>query len=120
MTTVLLVDDDHTHRLIHRTHLEQGGMTVTEAASTEAGFTRIVLDAPDCVVLDYLLPGEDGFQLLHRLSRDMPRHPPVVLLTCALSEELKRNALALGAAACLDKSTVTRDELVAAVRRVTR
>ena len=120
MTRVLLIDDTPTHRLIHRTHLEGGGLTVSEAPTTAPGFERIVLDAPDCVVLDYLLPGEDGFQLLHRLAKDLPHHPPVILLTCALTEELRRNALALGAAACLDKSTMTPDELVAAVRAAVR
>lgn len=121
MKSVLVIDDNPTHRLINRKWLEllrPGLFRVTEAENAAEGVARIAGDSPDCVLLDFIMQGDDGFQTLHQL-RTLVGCPPVIFLTCALTPELKRNALALGAYACFDKSAVTGEELVDAVAAAT-
>ena len=67
---------------------------------------------PDCAIRKAC---RGAIQALHRMKHDIPDCPPIIFLTCALTEELKRNALALGAEACFDKSKVEGPELVDAI-----
>lgn len=115
MYAVLVVDDSSAHRRLTRVWLDAAGaFTVTESASAADGLARIAADRPDCVVLDHVLPPADGLQVLAAL-RGYPTPPPVVLFTCGLTDELRRNALALGAVACLDKSKTAGPDLAHAV-----
>ena len=118
MIRVLVVDDNDTHRLIARRWLESAGpgvYEVTEAGGAEDGFARVAADRPDCVLLDNIMAGADGFQTIHRMRRDIPDCPPIIFMTCALTEELRRNALALGAAGCFDKGLLAGPDLLGAV-----
>ena len=118
MQKILIIDDNPTHRLINRKWIEllrPGRFNVIEAVCAATGIDAIVRESPACVLLDFMMLGDDGFQALHKMKHDIPDCPPVIFLTCALTEDLKRNALALGADSCFDKSRVTGEELVQAV-----
>ena len=111
---ILIIDDNETHRMIHRAWCS--AFEVIEADNAAEGFELVIKEAPDCVLLDFVMLGEDGFQLLHRMKKDISACPPIIMLTCALTEELKRNAMALGAAACFDKASLSGEVLLAAIR----
>lgn len=118
---ILIIDDNPSHRLIYRTQIEMlmgDGFEVIEAGNTADGFEKIVTESPVCVVLDYMMHGGDGFQLLHKLKIAMPDHPPVIFVSCAMTDSLARNAMALGAAACMEKSTLNRDDLTQVISEV--
>lgn len=114
MPTVLIIDDNATHRLIYKTWLEKlcvPPYRTIEASNAEDGVKLIITEQPDCVLLDYMMIGEDGFQMLHQIKHDLIDCPPIIFVTCALEESLKRNALALGAYACFDKGKLGQEEL---------
>ena len=82
MTRVLLVDDDPSVCEVLAANLEAEGYEVDTVGDGPAGWDRIVETRPDLVVLDWMLPGRSGIDLL----ADLRRHPrtkdlPVVLLS---------------------------------------
>jgi DNA-binding response OmpR family regulator len=84
---VLVVDDEPKIRMTVRGYLEADGFQVVEAADGPSGLQAVTRDRPDLVVLDVMLPGIDGFEVLRRI-RETSR-VPVILLT-ARAEEVDR------------------------------
>lgn len=81
---VLVVEDDADLRKILRLHLTADGFGVTEAEDGATAFNHLQNELPDCVILDLILPGMDGFVFLKRL-RSIARTSdvPVVILTAS-------------------------------------
>jgi len=117
MTTILLVEDElELARLVVR-ELEAAGYTVQHAPDGSTALQLFAESPPDLVVLDWMLPGLDGLEVLRRLRQSSP--VPVLMLT-ARSEEVDRViGLELGADDYLTKPFGTR-ELVARVRALLR
>ena len=86
-TRVLVVDDESSIRDIVRGFLERDGMTVVEAADGPSAVEIAREAAPDVVVLDLMLPGFDGLEVLRRIRTFAD---PYVLLLTARSEEVDR------------------------------
>ncbi len=84
---VLVIDDDAAIRQLVRDVLEAYGYTVTVAEDGFSGLRRVHSDAPDCVVLDVMMPGMDGHAVLTRLrSAETGADTPVVMLTAAADD----------------------------------
>ncbi|SFV04102.1 response regulator [Pseudoduganella namucuonensis] len=116
---VLIVDDDHDIRELIAAYLEKNGMRTSLAANGRQ--MRAVLDggAPDLIVLDLMLPGEDGLALCRELRAGKFRAVPVLMLT-ARNEEVDRIiGLEMGADDYLPKPFAVR-ELLARIRAVLR
>ena len=84
MPSVLIVDDEPNVRSLVRDVLELSGYRVREAANGHEALTAVETDTPDCVVLDVMMPGLTGIDVL----AEMRRRPlldtlPVVLLSAA-------------------------------------
>jgi two-component system phosphate regulon response regulator OmpR len=75
-----VVDDDAEQRRLVGTYLTDQGYDVRCLASGEQLMARLAGQRPDLVVLDVMLPGDDGLTLLRRL-RDSGDDLPVVMLT---------------------------------------
>ena len=101
---VLVVDDDDDVRHLTRVSLGFEGFEVSEAAHGQAGVDAIRASAPDAVVLDVMMPGRDGLDVLREL-RDDPAYAalPVVILTAKAGETAERDGWAAGATAYLTK-----------------
>ena len=69
-STVLLVEDDHDIRSLLRRRVERLGHHVVEAATGEAAIDLARLHHPVLIMLDILLPGIDGWEVLRRLRAD--------------------------------------------------
>ncbi|CAN5559653.1 response regulator transcription factor [soil metagenome] len=92
---VLVVDDEPTVRDVVVQYLRRDGHDVTEAGDGEQALELLASQMPDLVVLDLMLPGVDGLEILRRLR--LTSDVPVIMLT-ALAEERDRVAgLELGA-----------------------
>jgi excisionase family DNA binding protein len=65
---VLIVDDDAGLRGFVRASLELEGYTVREAASAEEGLGAIEEEPPDLILLDVMMPGVDGWEMLRLLQ----------------------------------------------------
>jgi len=84
---VLVVDDEPTIRAVVRGFLEREGMTVAEAADGPAAVEQVRVFAPDVVVLDIMLPGFDGLEVLLRVRAFAD---PLVIFLTARTEEIDR------------------------------
>jgi two-component system, OmpR family, response regulator ResD len=95
--SVLVVDDEPTIAEIVARYLQRAGYSTRTAADGPQALALLSSMLPDLVVLDVMLPGLDGLEVMRRLHADKDRRTPVVLLT-ARGEEADRIAgLRLGA-----------------------
>ena len=117
MATVLLVEDDRElGRLIVR-ELEAAGYRVRHALDGPAALRSFDEERPDVVILDWMLPGLDGLEVLRRLRQSSA--VPVLMLTARAEEVDRVVGLEVGADDYLTKPFGTR-ELVARVRALLR
>ncbi len=108
---VLVVDDSSVDRELIRRMLAPD-YAVLEASTSREGLEVCGARHVDCVLLDYLLPDEDGISLLSKL---IERELPVVMLTGAGSEAIAVEAMKIGALDYLVKSALARISLRRAV-----
>jgi CheY-like chemotaxis protein len=95
-TSVLVIEDDPGAVRLLRTYLEGEGYEVVVAADGEAGIAAARANAPAAIILDVLLPGIDGWEVLRRLKTDATlRDVPVVVATVV---DERNVAMGLGAA----------------------
>ena len=114
---ILLVDDDAGIRGVIRDYLEEHGYAVDTAASAKELDSLLARAKPDLIVLDVMMPGEDGLAVCRRLSREPG---PAIIMLSALGEDADRIiGLELGADDYLPKPCNPR-ELLARVRAVLR
>ena len=93
----LLEDDDSIRELICYA-LKSGGYQAQGFSSSAALWHRMATEKPDLLVLDIMLPGEDGLHILQRLKEDAStRSVPVIMLTAKTSELDKVAGLDAGA-----------------------
>ena len=98
MTTILVVDDDPAIREMIKLALTGGGYAVQEAGNTLDARQTIARQAPDLILLDWMLPGQSGFEFARALQRDATHKLiPVIMLTARDQEEDKVAALEVGA-----------------------
>lgn len=87
MSTVLIVDDIPANLGVAVEHLEARGYRVVIAQEGEEGLQRAILVQPDIILLDVVLPGQDGFEICRRLKADdKTRDIPVIFMTALMEE----------------------------------
>jgi signal transduction histidine kinase/CheY-like chemotaxis protein len=112
--SVLIVEDDPSAARLLRAFLEPEGHKVRIAGDGEAALAEARRERPAAILLDVLLPGVDGWEVLRRLKADPELSSvPVVIVTVIDEREV---GLALGAADYLIKP-VSRSALLAALDR---
>jgi DNA-binding response OmpR family regulator len=94
--TVLIVEDDRSLREGLAVNFQLRGYRVLTAADGEAGARLAVEEQPDVIVLDLMLPGMDGFELLGRL-REREIDTPVLILSARGQVTDKVDGFRLGA-----------------------
>ncbi len=120
MAVVLIIDDEEEHRLLLTRRLQGEGLDARAAHDGEEGLELAFAMAPDIIVLDRMLPGIDGFEVLKRL-RAAPRTKQVrVLMLTRKGDALDRvQGLELGADDYLPKPFLM-PEAVARVKALLR
>ena len=87
MAEVLVVDDDADIRTMLRITLEGVGFNVREAADGYAALAALEDHAPDCMVLDLMMPKLDGWGVLKSVrQRDLAPRTKVMILSCKVEE----------------------------------
>ena len=113
---VLVIEDEPSGVRLLRTYLESDGYQVRIASDGERGLEEARRSPPSAIVLDLLLPGMDGWEVLRQLkSDDSIRDIPVIIVTVVDEREV---GLALGAVDYLVKP-VDRSSLLEILRRYT-
>lgn len=114
---ILVVDDDPEIRELLAHFLRGHGFRVSLAEDGEAMFGQLQSGDPDLIVLDLMLPGEDGLSLCRRLSAN--HAVPIIMLTAVAEEADRIVGLEMGADDYLSKPFNPR-ELLARIRAVLR
>ncbi len=118
--TVLIVDDEFAIRDMLRMALEIAEFNCLEAENIQSAYQVIVDERPDIVLLDWMLPGGSGLELLRRLKRnDATRDLPVIMLTAKTTEDNVIQGLDVGADDYITKPFAPR-ELIARIRALLR
>lgn len=99
---VLLVEDEDDIREIAALSLEMGGWSVTAVADGPSAVRAALQDPPDAVLLDVMMPGQDGPTALAAM-RGEGVTAPVVFLTAKAQAREREHLLSLGAVAVLAK-----------------
>lgn len=92
---ILVVDDDESVRVLLTRYLEMEGFQVDPVQDGGEALAAIAATMPDLILLDLMLPAQDGLDILTRLRRDSD--VPVILLTARGSEADRILGLKLGA-----------------------
>jgi signal transduction histidine kinase/DNA-binding response OmpR family regulator len=109
---VLVIDDEEMTRYIFKQLLDGAPYLVDEAASGPEGVQRAQCDRPQVIVLDLMMPGMDGYEVLRRLQADPVTHGiPVIIVTSHVLTPAERAQLAGQTAAILAKDTLSRVRL---------
>jgi two-component system response regulator CpxR len=116
-TRILVIDDDRKLCRLIQGYLEPLGYSVQAAHTGPEGAERAVAESWHAVILDIMLPGCDGFEVLKRIRKQSA--VPVLMLTARGDEADRIVGLELGADDYLPKTFSTR-ELLARLRAVTR
>ena len=117
---ILVVDDERDITALVAYHLAKAGYRVTTAATGPAALNAVTSEPPDLVVLDLMLPGRSGYEVLDELRRrDETRDIGVILLTARREEADRIRGLSSGADDYLTKP-FSPEELVLRVGAVLR
>lgn len=116
-TSILMIDDDTKLCRLVKDYLSPLGYEVAVAHTGPAGLEMAQANAYQAVILDVMLPGMDGFEVLRQLRRVST--VPVLMLTALGDESDRIVGLEIGADDYLSKTFSTR-ELLARLRAVTR
>ncbi|WP_127960256.1 phosphate regulon transcriptional regulator PhoB [Serratia microhaemolytica] len=119
-TRILVVDDEAPIREMICFVLEQQGYHPVEAESYNQALTLLCEPLPDLVLLDWMLPGGSGIQLIKQMKREaLLRDIPVMMLTARGEEEDRVRGLDVGADDYITKPFSPK-ELVARIKAMMR
>ncbi len=116
---ILIVDDDGDIRDLLRLYLEKNGFAVTTAANGVQMRSALAANPIDMIVLDLMMPGEDGLSLCRSLQDGRADPVPILMLTAKNEEADRILGLEMGADDYLTKPFATR-ELLARIRAILR
>lgn len=118
--TVLVVDDEVAIRDMLRMALEMADFDCLEAENIQLAHALIVDQSPDIVLLDWMLPGGSGLELLRRLKRsDGTKEIPIIMITAKTAEDNIIQSLEVGADDYVTKPFAPR-ELIARIKALLR
>jgi two-component system, chemotaxis family, chemotaxis protein CheY len=113
---ILVVDDSGLARRLVKQFAEELGHTVEEASDGPQALERYVLNKHDVVVLDMVMHGMYGVEVLGKL-REINPQLPVIVLTADIQKTTREQVQAAGAAAMIHKP-VKKEELVEVLNKV--
>lgn len=118
MAVILIIDDSPTELHMFQGMLEKSGFDVLVADSGEEGIRQAQASRPDCILMDIVMPGMNGFQATRRLSQD-PRTAdiPVIMVTTKDQETDKIWGMRQGAVEYIVKP-VSQKQLVTRINAV--
>ncbi|MDN4620296.1 response regulator [Paenibacillus sp. PsM32] len=117
--TVLIIDDDIGLLTLLKDELVSQNFTVLATTEPEQGLALFYDKRPDCVVLDLVLPGMNGFELLAQIQDLCERHfIPVMIISASGNKETRMHGYAMGAEDFMIKP-FDMDEFSLHVRRLT-
>jgi DNA-binding response OmpR family regulator len=114
---ILIVDDEPGFRRIYRDVLENEGYVVLEADNGQQGFDTAKAEMPGLVLLDIVLPGLSGFEVLKKIRADTQiKDLPIIFFSVLGDKETIKKGLELGANDYTVKGFYTPREILSKIR----
>ena len=116
MTRVLVIDDEELVRRAFRLALEKAGFETVDAANGRLAVERLDEIAPDLVIVDLVMPDQDGFDTIAQIQQINPGLPIIAMTGGGPigPDQLLKRVSAMGIGLAL-KKPVNRQDLIAAV-----
>jgi signal transduction histidine kinase len=113
---ILIIDDDETARYAIGSFAGRPGTSIIEAEHGLAGITRAQNERPDIILLDLMMPGIGGHEVLQRLkSEPSTAAIPVIVITSRFINDDERSQILTRAAAVINKGDLSRDVVIRAI-----
>jgi|SRR3989344_3218204 len=117
METILIIEDDAFLRELISKKLSSAGFTPLDAIDGETGLEKAREEKPSLILLDLLLPVQDGFEVLSKLKQNPKTSSvPVIILSNLGQKEDVDKGLSLGASDYLIKAQFTPEEIIVKVK----
>lgn len=117
MYCVTIVEDDSILSKYLYHECTDAGLTTRFAFSGESGLEEIRANPPDLVLLDIIMPGKSGLEVLAEMRKDPNiAHIPVIVMSVSGTDDVIKQALRLGAIDYMVKSQHTAAEIVERAR----
>lgn len=118
-TSILIVEDDKFLRELLVRKLETAGFQTSAAVDGQEALVKIKEELPQMILLDLVLPGIDGFEVLKQIKEDAKTNkiPVIILSNLGQREEVERG-IKLGAADYLIKAHFTPEEIIEKVKGI--
>ena len=115
--TILIIEDDKFLRELIVQKLVKEGCNTSEAIDGEEGIKKVKEEKPDLVLLDLILPGIDGFEVLSKMKEDpaLAQIPVIILSNLGQKDDVEKG-LKLGAVDYLIKAHFTPGEIIDKVK----
>lgn len=114
---ILLVEDEDFIRELYARQLTKAGFMVKSAPDGQGGLSMLKNEQFDLLLLDIMLPGMNGLQLLREFKTQNPQSTMITILLTNLGQEaVIKEGFELGAQAYLIKASYTPDQVVAEVK----
>lgn len=114
---ILLVEDEDFIRELYTRQLVKAGFVVKGAVNGQSGLDILKNEQFDLLLLDIMLPGMNGLQLLREFKTQNPKSPMITILLTNLGQEaVIKEGFELGAQAYLIKASYTPDQVVNEVK----
>ena len=119
MAKILIIEDDKFLRELIVSKLTKENYRVFEAADGEEGVKKIREEKPDLILLDLILPGIDGFEVLSQMKSDpaVSSIPVIILSNLGQKEDVERG-LTLGATDYMIKAHFSPGEIIAKIKSI--
>jgi len=116
---ILLIEDEPDIRALYKEYLVDRGYAVVEAVDGKSAIQKAESEEWDIMLLDIILPGQDGIQVLKTIkSNNILRDKPVIALTNLNIDSVLNEAFELGVDGFLIKSEITPDRIAGEVETV--
>lgn len=110
---ILLVEDEDFIRELYTRQLTKSGLSVKSVSDGQAALDLLKTEPFDLMLLDIMLPGMNGLQVLREFKTKNPNSPMITILLTNLGQEaVIKEGFELGAQAYLIKSSYTPDQAV--------
>lgn len=114
---ILLVEDEDFIRDLYVRQLTKEGFQIKSAPDGQTGLNMLKAETFDLLLLDIMLPGMNGLQLLREFKTQNPNSPMITILLTNLGQEaVIKEGFELGAQAYLIKASYTPDQVVNEVK----
>ena len=119
MKKILVVEDEIALQKIYKDQLEKAGFEVDIALDGKMATKELKAISPDLMILDLLLPGEDGIKVLSDIRSDpFSAKLPVIVVSNLCSPELIEGAKKLGAVEYLVKANLSLADLINKIKAI--